>query len=148
MSQRIPLTFEEISQRLRQVRLPEVDLVVGIATGGTVPASLLAYQLGCTLAVVHINYRAEDNTPQRPTPILLSSQPLLPEKRRILLVDDVSVSGQTLALAKTLLAGHDVITFVLKGRGDYTLFPEIAECVEWPWKLYEPTHQTITYTES
>ena len=52
----------------------------------------------------------------------------------ILLVDDVSVSGVTLSLALSLLKDFEVFTFVLKGQADYVLFPEIKECVNWPWK--------------
>jgi hypothetical protein len=47
----------------------------------------------------------------------------------------VSVTGKTLAFARTLLPGHDIRTLVLKGRGDYVVFPEIALCVDWPWKV-------------
>jgi hypoxanthine phosphoribosyltransferase len=58
----------------------------------------------------------------------------MPKGARILLVDDVSVSGQTLALARSLLKGYEVITFTLKGKADFVLFPEITACVNWPWK--------------
>jgi hypoxanthine phosphoribosyltransferase len=137
---KIALDFVEISRRLRCIaeRLPEVDLVVGVATGGTVPASLAAYELGLPLAIVQINYRAEDNTPQRPAPELLGAAQLPPDARTILLVDDVSVSGQTLALARSLLAGRQVTTLVMKGApgsADFVLFDDLPACVYWPWKL-------------
>ena len=135
MPEKVKLDFTDISRRIKQVDLPEVDLVVCIATGGTVPASLAAYQLDKALVMLHINYRAEDNVPQHETPILLSDQYIPHEHCRILLVDDVSVTGQTLNLAKKLLNGHDVFTFVLKGQGDYVAFPEIASCVQWPWQV-------------
>ena len=54
---------------------------------------------------------------------------------RILLVDDVSVSGQTLQAARELLMDYEVTTFVLKSKADLVAFPEIGECVVWPWKL-------------
>ncbi len=134
MPDKVKLDFTDISQRLKQIDLPEVDMVVGIATGGTVPASLAAYQLDRPLVMLHINYRAEDNTPQHEAPVLIFSQDIPQEKCRILLVDDVSVTGKTLDLAKKLLNGHDVLTFVLKGQGDFVAFPEIESCVHWPWK--------------
>ncbi len=134
MPDKVKLNFTDISQRLKQMSLPEVDMVVGIATGGTVPASLAAYQLDRPLVMLRINYRAEDNTPQHEAPLLIFSQGIPQERCRILLVDDVSVTGQTLNLAKKLLSEHDVLTFVLKGQGDYVAFPEIASCVQWPWK--------------
>jgi hypoxanthine phosphoribosyltransferase len=133
--EKVVLDFLAIRARLARLELPEVDVVVGIATGGTVPASLVAYKLGCPLAVVQLNYRAEDNTPQRPKPELLGSFSLEPGFKRILLVDDASVTGKTLAEAKTLLQGCVVTTLVMKGRADIVLFPEVASCVVWPWKV-------------
>jgi adenine/guanine phosphoribosyltransferase-like PRPP-binding protein len=134
MNDRISLDFETISRVLKQTNLPNVDFVVGIAEGGIVPAALLAHQLGVPMHLLRINYRAPDNSPRHSAPILLADAPTLPEGACILLVDDVSVSGQTLTLARDLLKGHEVITFTLKGKADFVLFPEIVACVNWPWK--------------
>ncbi len=131
---KVQLSFVDISQRLKQLDLPEIDWIVGIGSGGIVPASLLAHQLSKPLSLMTINYRAEDNVPRYDTPKLLTSTLLLPDASRILLVDDVSVSGQTMALAKSLLQQHDIVTLVLKGSADYVVFPEISACVHWPWK--------------
>ena len=133
-TEKVQLSFVEISQRLKQLDLPEIDWVIGIGSGGIVPASLLAHQLSKPLSLLTINYRAEDNIPQHDTHTLLTSAPLLPETSRILLVDDVSVSGQTMAFAKSLLHQQDIVTLVLKGSADYVVFPEISACVHWPWK--------------
>jgi len=132
---KVELDFLTIARRINQVALPEVDHVVGIATGGIVPASLLAYRLGCSMSLIRINYRAEDNSPQRPSPQVLASFAIPANVKRILLVDDVSVSGQTLEAAKELLKGYEVTSFVLKGKADLVVLPEIKECVVWPWKL-------------
>ena len=133
MNDKVSLDFETISIALKRIKLPSVDFVVGIAEGGTISAALLAHQLELPLRLLRINYRAPDNSPQRPAPALLVDVPLLPDGASILLVDDVSVSGQTLALAFGLFAKHEVVTFTLKGRADIVLFPEIAACVNWPW---------------
>ena len=132
---KVDLDFQTIIRRIDQIRLPVIEHVVGIATGGIVPASLLAYRLGCSLSLIRINYRAEDNSPQLPAPHVLASFTPPVGVKRILLVDDVSVSGQTLEAAKELLKGYEVTTFVLKGKADLVAFPEIGECVVWPWKL-------------
>ena len=135
--EKVVLDFREICARLERLELPHVDLVVGIATGGSVPASLVAYKLGAPLVMMRLNYRAENNTPQRPEPQLLSTFGP-PDAARVLLVDDVSVTGKTLAAATLLLPHSHVTTLVMKGRGDFVLFPEVSSCVVWPWK--EPPH--------
>ncbi|MCA9891626.1 MAG: phosphoribosyltransferase [Anaerolineae bacterium] len=134
MSDKVALSFEEISERLHSMDLPDVDRVVGIATGGASAAVMLAHQLRKPMTMLFINFRAPDNSPQRPGPELLKEPDLPNQPERILLVDDVSVSGRTMDFAKSLLEGHDVTTFVLKGHGDYVAFPTVASCVHWPWK--------------
>jgi len=131
---KVSLNFVTIAGRLKQTPLPQVDWVVGIATGGVVPASLVAYQLERPLSLLTINYRAPDNTPRHREPVLLHSAEINPDARHILLVDDVSVTGQTLDLARRLLKDRQVTTLVLKGQADVVLFPEIAACINWPWK--------------
>jgi hypoxanthine phosphoribosyltransferase len=131
---KVDLTFPEITRTIQDLTLPSFDLVAGIGRGGIVPASLLAYKLGCDLIVLPINYRDDANQPQRDAPALLALPTLPDGPRRILLVDDVSVSGKTLEAARRVLNGYDVTTLVMKGRADYVLFPDIASCVNWPWK--------------
>ena len=136
MKDKLVLDFQEITRRLKQLPALDVDRVLGIAQGGIVPAALVAYQLEKPLSMFTINYRAKDDTPQRQAPVLLDPvlPPAPPVGERVLLVDDVSVSGQTLNLARSLLPGCQVITLVMKGRADLVLFPEIKVCVQWPWK--------------
>ena len=132
----VALSFEEIAARLQALTLPDVDVVYGIATGGIVPASLVAYRLGRPLELIAINFRREDNSPQRPAPHLLTRARTPKPGARVLLVDDVAVTGQTLRLAQdAVLAGCTVTTLVMKGRADIVVFPEVGTCVAWPWKV-------------
>ena len=55
------LDFDTISGAIREIPVPEADLVVGIARGGIVPACLLAYRLGCQMIVLPINFREPSN---------------------------------------------------------------------------------------
>ncbi len=128
------LSFGQIVERLRSLHIPEVDLVVGVAEGGVVPASLVAFKMGTGLHIVKINFRDDDNTPRFDHPKVFSNGKYVKNKK-ILIVDDVSVTGKTLEKAKELFAGNDIRTLTFKGKADYVLFPEIAECVNWPWKI-------------
>lgn len=132
MPERVTIPLLEISRRIKGLALPKVDVVVGIATGGIAPASIIAHQFDRPLAILHINFRAIDNSPQRESPALLREMPSIIGES-VLLVDDVSVTGATLVLAMSLLQDRQVTTLVLKGKGDIILFPELATCVNWPW---------------
>ena len=135
MSAKVDLGLPEIARRLKAADLPAVEWVVGIATGGIVPASLAAFHLERPLALLPINFRAEDNTPRHAAPVVQGVVALPSAPQRILLVDDVSVSGRTFETARAVLDGHHVTTLALKGRADIVLFPEVDSCVNWPWKL-------------
>jgi hypoxanthine phosphoribosyltransferase len=130
----VPLSFKEISERLKQMDLPDIDLVIGIGSGGVPPATFVAFYLNAELEVMTLNYRDENNNPRYDEPKVLY-QPLWNlEGKRILLVDDVSVSGKTINAALELLKGYNVKTLAMKGKADFVLFPEIKDCVKWPWK--------------
>ena len=138
MSQKVALSFSTISEAIRSIKLPETDWVVGIGRGGVVPASLLAHQLRCGLTIVQLNYRDDDNHPAYEAPVWIREfTPDFTPDARLLLVDDVSVSGKTPDTVKSRLAGYRVTTLVLKGKADIVLFPEIKTCVDWPWKAVE-----------
>lgn len=132
------LSFADITARLAAWRFPEgIDLVVGIANGGVVPAALVAMRLAVELRVIAVNYRDETNEPRYAEPRVLSSVPDLGSARRILLVDDVYVTGRSWQSARhTLPESVEVIPFVLKGRVDFALIRNVEGCVQWPWKVY------------
>ncbi|MGD9021480.1 MAG: phosphoribosyltransferase, partial [Lysobacterales bacterium] len=124
----------EITSRMKAMEFPAADAVVGIQTGGRIPAALLSFHLGLPLYMLPINFRDDDNNPRYEEPRVLGKyKDLPPSASRVLLVDDVSVSGKTMAKARELLPGFEVTTFVMKGRADLVLFPEIKPCVNWPW---------------
>lgn len=127
--------MQEITDSLNKISFPQIDIVIGIATGGTVPASLVAFKLNKPMQLIEINYRDEDNNPRYIDPALQNENIPDLKNKKILLVDDVSVSGKTLGYAKKLLSGNEITTFVMKGSADISLFPEIQSCVNWPWKL-------------
>jgi hypoxanthine phosphoribosyltransferase len=133
MTQNTPLSMAEIEKRLATFKFPEIDFVVGIASGGTFPAKMIAELLNKPRFTIEINYRSKDNIPLYEAPRLISMDQISLVPKSILLVDDVSVSGQTIKIAKKYLTNHKIRTFVLKGKADFVLFPEINTCVSWPW---------------
>lgn len=129
------LSLTSIKERLDTYPIPQADLVIGIGRGGAVPAKMVAETIGSRLLIVPVNYRDDENIPQREIPVLLQDLIVPVEKgSKILLVDDVSVTGKTLETVKEKLKGYKVLTFVFKGIADHVLFPEINTCVDWPWK--------------
>lgn len=134
-----PLAFEAIVARLGAWRFPDgIEGVVAIASGGVVPGALVAQRLGVGLKTIALNYRDETNTPRYAEPRVLSRVPDLGGWRRILLVDDVFVSGRSWHAARALLpAGVDVQPFVLKGQVEFALIRDVDGCVQWPWRVYD-----------
>jgi adenine/guanine phosphoribosyltransferase-like PRPP-binding protein len=130
----VPLSFKKITERLNTISFPEIDIVIGIGSGGVPAATMVAYHLNAELEVMTLNYRDEQNNPRYEAPVVLQKPEWNLEGKRILLVDDVSVSGKTMEAALKLLPGLNVKTCAMKGKADFVLFPEINECVKWPWK--------------
>lgn len=131
-----PLALQDILARLEKWKFPEaLDGVVGIASGGVVPAALVAQHLGLGLKVLAVNYRDESNEPRFAEPRVLAPPPDLGCWRRVLLVDDVYVSGKSWNVARTLIPSDvEVLPFVLKGNVEFALIRDIEGCVHWPWQ--------------
>ncbi len=122
---------------MRELDLPRFDIVIGIGRGGIVPASMIAHQLSRDLKIINLNYRDDQNYPRYDEPqITRDVDELTSISGSVLLVDDVSVSGKTMLKAKSLLPNCEVATLVCKGKADFVLFPEVASCVDWPWKIH------------
>src|SRR5688572_4767651 len=102
------ISFSDITGRIARWIFPErIDAVLGIATGGVVPAALVAMRMGVEMRLIALNYRDELNQPRYDEPRLLSSLPDLGAWKRVLLVDDVYVSGKSWHAARRLLPAED-----------------------------------------
>ena len=84
------------------------DIVLGIARGGLVPASSLAYGLGCkNLFAVNVEfYTGEGTTLEAPVMLPPFLQPSELDDARVLVVDDVADTGKTLQLVMDFCQGH------------------------------------------
>jgi len=114
------LSFDKITKRIKAFNLPHFDLVVGIAEGGKVPAGIIAYKLEADLNIIKISFRDEANTPLYSDPVLIGHKGN--QNKKILIVDDVSVTGKTLEKASKLFPGNEVKTLTLKGRQTMSYF--------------------------
>jgi len=128
----------DIQNRIRDLELREsFDLIVAVARGGIIPATLLQARLGLDLEWLWINFRADDQTPVRDEPELLRPLAFDPAGRSILVVDDRSTTGSTLIKARAALASARLVrTLVVNGRADYSLFEK--ECFYFPWRMDIP----------
>jgi hypoxanthine phosphoribosyltransferase len=130
----VKLSLKRIVSAINKYKLPDFDLVLGIAEGGMIPAVLIAGKLGCKIKLVHINFRDDQNFIKFSQPRILSKLLLPKNIKNVLIVDDVSRSGKTLKSAKTVLKNYKSKTMVFVGKADYVLFPAIKSCVKWPWQ--------------
>jgi uncharacterized protein len=99
--------FGELSRvlALRVYRDYDPDLVIGIATAGVIPAAVIADILQVDFYSMKISRRAGGKR-VREQPELYSTAPVQAAGRRVLLVDELTSSGDTMRLA--LAAVRDV----------------------------------------
>ena len=132
-SHRPRIGVEDVLERLSELRLPDVDAVVAVERGGLVPGELAARTLGVPLGRIRISYRNDDNSIARPAPEVTALAEV-PPGDRLLVVDDVAVTGATLNKAVQVLSPRAVTTLVMIGRADLVAFPEVRGCATWIWK--------------
>lgn len=143
------LRFDELIMELASdMRLGGFDAIVGIAKGGLIPAVRLAHLLDLpyagTIAIKH-NFNNEP-FPTRSGAILSSVELQAIQQARILLVDDIVGSGQTLTLAvETLRAKgfNNLKSMSLAVNVQSTVRPEFfaIEVDDWlvfPWEMQPP----------
>jgi len=125
--------LSEILRRIDEVRFAETfDLVVAVLNGGREPARLVAERLGLPLAGLHVNFRDERHRPRHDSPVLVAPFDVDVRGKRLLVVDDRSRTGGTLAFAKEVLKDAALVrTLAVNGKADYSLFDET--CFVFPW---------------
>ncbi|EPR70211.1 phosphoribosyltransferase family protein [Cyclobacterium qasimii] len=134
MKSSLDISFGAISDALHGFNFPEIDLVLGISEGGKAPAAMIAHQLGVTLKLINLGNKNDQGD------FSLSSSEIEEVlewdffgHHRILIVDDVSITGKTLQLLKENVRADDVYTLVLFGEADHVLFPKVKSAVKLPW---------------
>jgi len=99
---RFDALVQSLARRIRHRFLPQA--VVGVAHGGVFVGGALAAALGVDFFPVRISRRSRVSAIVRKQPRLSGSMPRELRGRRVLLVDDVAASGETLKLARKLAA--------------------------------------------
>jgi xanthine phosphoribosyltransferase len=125
--------YGELERVLAEMVGERFEAIVAIAQGGIIPAALLQQEWGVPMSVVRINYRDHENKPLFADAKLLDDGPPPFPGKKVLLVDDVSRTGRTLARARAYLAGSTVKTFLVNGEADFRLY-RTEECLRMPWK--------------
>ncbi len=99
--------FGELSRALalKVARSYEPEVVIGIARAGALPGAVVATILDVDFYSMKISRRIDDDT-VRARPAVLSAAPPEAEGKRVLIVDEITTSGDTLRLA--LAAVRDV----------------------------------------
>ena len=129
-------TFEEVLNRFRDIRFEEnFDLIVAIANGGIIPATILNQRLDIEIRLLRINLRDPAQKPRYESPQLIAPIDFVYAGKAILLVEDRVKTGATLNFAKSLLLEEAKIvkTFAVNGNADYALYNE--SCFKFPWIL-------------
>lgn len=123
----------DVLRRIDEIRFDEdFDLVVAVLNGGREPARLVGEKLGLPVAGLRVNFRDERHRPRYEAPVLLAPPDFDVRGRRVLVVDDRSRTGETLALAREVLRDAAVVrTLAVNGKADYSLFDE--PCFVFPW---------------
>ncbi|NPV49682.1 MAG: phosphoribosyltransferase [Candidatus Methanofastidiosum sp.] len=132
--------FHSIFYSLKEFKIPfNFDIIVGIARGGIIPSSILSFIYEKELFLLWLNLYGEGMPPERvhDKPKLMRPFDHDLSGKRVLLVDDLSRSGETIEFAKKILkekGASGIKSLVLVGKGDYFL-QEFKGCVNFPWKF-------------
>jgi hypoxanthine phosphoribosyltransferase len=130
---------------LRVAREFEPDLVVGIARAGVIPGAVVASILRKDFYSLTIS-RREGGEVVRDRPAVLSAAPLQCQGKRVLLVDEITSSGETLRMGLASIRDQSAsrvmtATCFVRHRGyrpDFTALETDATII-FPWdrKIYE-----------
>lgn len=132
--------FHSIFSSLKELKIPfNFDIIVGIARGGIIPSSTLSFIYEKELLLLWLNLYGEGMPPERAheRPKLVRPFDHDISGKNILIVDDLSRTGETIEFAKKILkekGASEIKSLVLIGKGDYFL-EEFKGCVKFPWKF-------------
>jgi hypoxanthine phosphoribosyltransferase len=96
------ITWERFGELCKELALAvaayDPEIVVGIAKGGVLPGAVLASLLRREFYPIRLSRRHDDRV-VRDEPALLSPVPEAVAGKRVIIIDDIAVTGETLRLA-------------------------------------------------
>lgn len=133
--------FGELCRALavRVVREFDPEIIIGIATAGVFPAAIVATIAQRDFYAMRIS-RREAGAIVRAVPEVLSATPVQARGKRVLVVDEITTTGETLRLARAVVqevgpaAVRTATSFVKPGgyRPDYFAL-ETGALIVFPW---------------
>lgn len=91
--------FEQLARQLAiQIEADEPQIILGIARGGLIPATVISFMLRRELYPVRLTRRLND-TVVRAQPTWLVRPPDKVRGRRVVIIDEIADSGRTIAMA-------------------------------------------------
>jgi len=123
---------------LKVARDYDPEIIIGIEQAGVIPAAVVASILGVEFYSLKIGRRSDEQVRQRPE--VFSAIPRQVEGKRVLIVDEITTSGDTLRLALAAVRGahpSEVRTATSFARNsgyqpDYSALTMDAQVV-FPW---------------
>ena len=143
-------TFGTAARELAQQVLDsgfQPDLMLSITRGGMMPAGAMSYAMGIkNLHIINVEFYTGVDT-RLPLPVLLPPVPAAVHlsDKRVLVVDDVADTGETLRMVRDFCAGHvaETRTAVLYEKPqsvvkcDY-VWKRTSEWISFPWSSEPP----------
>jgi hypoxanthine phosphoribosyltransferase len=133
--------FDSLCRTLAEmVRGYDPQVIVGIAKGGVLPATVIASLLRREFYPIRVSRRHDDRIVREAPELLLGPPPAIADQR-VLLVDDVVTTGDTMDLARQACleqSAAEIRTASLCARGwdhriDYVAFTSGAQII-FPWE--------------
>jgi hypoxanthine phosphoribosyltransferase len=132
------------------------DIIVGIARGGMVSANILADLLDISkVAIIRIEFYADIAKPNM-YPVLNQSLNVAVNGKKVLIVDDVSDSGQSLKIAKQHLiekGANEIKIATLYAKVATQTMPDYVEkftphWLVFPWEIKETIQNILKKQET
>ena len=139
----LDMLFEDINKLTTKLEKQSFNVILGIAKGGLIPTTLLAYKLKIKdLRTVQVSSYCDEANQQGCMTEINGCAPFS-ESDHVLIVDDIADSGKTIqfVLDRYKIKNYKIVTLILKGHSkiipDY--YARTTDLwVDFFWELAKP----------